>query len=68
MSYLGGLTLFIAAIIWYFSTLDKDAITQISSVASNLILFSVIIAFIVMALIKKINVYEAFIDRGKRWI
>ncbi|MEZ5106630.1 MAG: nucleoside recognition domain-containing protein [Draconibacterium sp.] len=65
LSYLGGLTVFIAAIIWYFSTLDKDAITQISNVASNVILFSVIIAFIVMALLKKVNVYEAFIDGAK---
>lgn len=65
LAYLGGLTAFIAATIWYFSTLNKDAITQISSVVSNLILFSVIIAFIVMALIKKINVYEAFIDGAK---
>jgi spore maturation protein SpmA len=65
LSYLGGLTVFIAAIIWYFSTLDKDAITQISNIASNVILFSVIIAFIVMALLKKVNVYEAFIDGAK---
>jgi spore maturation protein SpmA len=65
LSYLGGLTVFIAAIIWYFSTLDKDAITQISNVASNVILFSVIIVFIVMALLKKVNVYEAFIDGAK---
>lgn len=65
LAYLGGLTLFIAAIIWYFSTLEKDAITKISSVASNFILFSVIIVFIVMALFRKVNVYEAFIDGAK---
>ena len=65
LAYLGGLTAFIAAIIWYFSTLDKEAITQISSIISNLILFSVIVAFILMAVIKKINVYEAFIDGAK---
>ncbi len=65
MAYLGGLTLFIAGIIWYFSTLDKDTITLVSNVSSNLILFSVIIAFIVMALLRKVNVYEAFIDGAK---
>ena len=62
ISYLGGLTLFIAALIWYFSTLEKEQITQISSVISNLILFSVIIAFIVLGIRKRINVYEAFIE------
>lgn len=65
LAYLGGLTLLIAGTIWYFSTLDKDAITQISSVISNLILFTVIVTFIIMALIKRINVYEAFIDGAK---
>lgn len=65
LAYLGGLTVFIAGLIWYFSTLDKDSITLISNVASNLILFSVIAAFIVMAIIRKVNVYEAFIDGAK---
>ena len=65
LTYLGGITIFIAGVIWYFSTLDKEAITQISTVASNFILFSVIIAFILMALLKRVNVYEAFIDGAK---
>ncbi len=63
--YLGGLTLIIAAIIWYFSTLGKEAVTEISSLASNFILFSVIIAFILLAVIRRVNVYEAFIDGAK---
>jgi spore maturation protein SpmA len=65
LSYLGVLTLIIVCIIWYFSNLDKDSITQISNVASNFILFAVIVVFIVMALLKKVNVYEAFIDGAK---
>ncbi len=63
--YLGGITLFIAAVIWYFSTLDKESVTLISGLASNIILFSVIIAFIVMAVFKRVNIYEAFIDGAK---
>jgi len=65
LSYLGGLTAFIAAIIWYFSGLDKDQIQTISSVASNLIIFTVIICFIVLAFRKKVNVYDAFIEGAK---
>ncbi|MEN8117208.1 MAG: nucleoside recognition domain-containing protein [Bacteroidota bacterium] len=65
LKYLGGLTLFIVGIIWYFSTLDKEAITHVSNIASNLILFSVIVMFILMALFKKVNVYEAFIEGAK---
>ncbi len=63
--YLGGLSVVIIGIIWYFSTLDKESVTQISNVTSNFILFSIIASFILMALIKKINVYEAFIDGAK---
>jgi len=65
LAYLGGLTAVIIGVIWYFSTLDKDQITVISNVASNLILFSVIILFILLGLRKKINIYEAFIDGAK---
>jgi spore maturation protein SpmB len=65
MSYVGGLTAVITGIIWYFSGLDKDQIQVISSVVSNLIIFSVIIGFILLALKKKVNVYEAFIEGAK---
>lgn len=65
LAYLGVLTAFIAGVIWYFSTLDRDAITLISNVASNLILFSVIVGFIIMGILKKINVYESFIEGAK---
>ena len=65
LAYLLGVTVLIAGIIWYFSTLDKEMITVVSNVASNTILFSVIIAFIIMAVIRRINVYDAFIDGAK---
>jgi len=65
LSYLGGLTAIIAGIIWYFSSLDKEAISEISRLSSNIILFSVIIAFILMGVRKKINVYDAFIEGAK---
>ena len=65
LTYLGGVTAFIAAIIWYFSGLNKNQIQTISSVASNLIIFSIIISFIVLAFRKKVNVYDAFIEGAK---
>ena len=65
MAYLGGLTAIIAGIILYFSSLSKEEISVISRVASNVILFSVIISFILMALYRRINVYETFIDGAK---
>lgn len=65
LAYLSIITAFIVGMIWYFSTLDKDTITLVSNVASNLILFSIITAFIVMGIRKKINVYESFIEGAK---
>ncbi|MDP2888523.1 MAG: nucleoside recognition domain-containing protein [Bacteroidota bacterium] len=65
LAYLGGLAIFIAGIIWYFSSIEKEQIQIISSVASNLIIFSIIIIFILLALRKKVNVYDAFIEGAK---
>ena len=42
LAYLGGFTLLVAAIIWYFSTISQEQVTVISSVAGNLILFGII--------------------------
>ena len=65
LAYLGSLTAFIIGVIYYFSTLPKESITQISNVTSSIILFGVIISFILLAVRKKVNVYEAFIDGAK---
>ena len=65
MAYLGGLTLFIISLIWYFSTLDKDQITTVSNIVSNLVLFSIIISFILLGVKHKINVYDSFIEGAK---
>jgi spore maturation protein SpmA len=65
LAYLGGLTAVVAGIIIYFSFLPQEQITLISTIASNLILFSVIILFILLALRKKVNIYDAFIDGAK---
>jgi spore maturation protein SpmA len=65
LAYLGSFILVIGSILYYFTTLPQESINIISSFASNFILFSLIVGFILMALIKKINVYEAFIDGAK---
>lgn len=64
-AYIGGLTAIIAGIILYFSSLPKEKIADASTFAANFILFSIIILFIVLALIKKVNVYDAFIEGAK---
>ncbi len=65
LMYLGSLIACISGIIWYFSGLPKEQIQMISSVSSNLIIFTIIIGFILLALRKRVNVYEAFIEGAK---
>ncbi|MEA2041086.1 MAG: nucleoside recognition domain-containing protein [Bacteroidota bacterium] len=65
LTYLGGLTALIVGLIIYFSTLPQEKVTEISSVAGNVILFSIMVFFIVLAALKKVNVYEAFIEGAK---
>lgn len=65
LAYLGAIILFIAGMLYYFSTLSPAEIGKISSVAGNLILFGIIILFVTMALLRKVNVYEAFIEGAK---
>ncbi|MFO7880533.1 MAG: nucleoside recognition domain-containing protein [Bacteroidota bacterium] len=63
--FLGGLSLLIAGVIYGFSRLDADTANVVSTVTGNLILFSIIIIFIVLAVRKRVNVYETFIDGAK---
>lgn len=65
LAYLGGFTLLISSVIYYFSTIPQEQVNIISSVAGNIILFTIIISFISLAFYKKINVYDSFIDGAK---
>lgn len=65
LAYLGTLTLAIAGLVYYFSTIPQEKVAVISSIASNMLLFSVIILFISLALYRRINVYDTFIEGAK---
>ncbi len=65
MAYLGGLTLLVVGLIFGLSLLNKEQIQVVSLLMANVILFSIIVTFIVMALVKRVNVYESFIEGAK---
>ncbi len=66
MSWLIGLTGFIALLVWYFTAyLNKEQISTVSMIISNVLLFSIPVAFILGALRKKVNVFETFIEGAK---
>ena len=60
-----GLMAFVGLVIWGFGQMDKETMGTVTSVASNLILLSIIVLFIVAGLLKKVNVYDAFIEGAK---
>ena len=63
--WLGGITLAIALLIGYMSTLPKDEMITFSNVFSNSLLLIIIISFMAGAVYKKVNVFEAFIEGAK---
>ena len=65
ISWIGGITAAIGALVWYVSTLSREEMMVFSSIFSNALLLTIIIAFIGGALYKKVNVFEAFIDGAK---
>jgi len=65
LAYLGGATVLIAGMVTYFSSLDAAAMTRQSAIVSNVLLFGIIVSFLVMALLRRINAYEAFIEGAR---
>ncbi|MEH6595245.1 MAG: nucleoside recognition domain-containing protein [Colwellia polaris] len=56
----------IAAIVVYFSTLSAQLLAQQSSLMGNLLIFSTLISFLLLALKRKVNVYDSFIEGAKQ--
>jgi spore maturation protein SpmA len=65
LAYLVGVTSLVGAIIYYFSQLPQEQVETVSNVAANVILFGVIAGFIFLAMIRRVNVYAAFIEGAK---
>jgi spore maturation protein SpmB len=65
IAYMGGFAAIIGIMIYYFSSLPKEKISVISTFAANFILISIIMLFIILAAVKRVNVYDAFIEGAK---
>ena len=62
---LGGLALFVGLVLWAALSLPQEVVGRWSSVLAAVILMGVICWFIIAGIIKKINVYDAFIEGAK---
>ncbi len=64
-AWLGGIAAAVALVTWFFSSLPDDKVAIYSTFGANLILFSVIIAFIAGGIRRRIKVYDVFIEGAK---
>ena len=65
ITWLVGMGAIIAGIVWVFSGMEGPQVERYSSLVANFLLFSVIILFLSAGAIKKINMYEAFIEGAR---
>ena len=65
MLFLFGVALFLAAGTWGVASLSRVQVELFSTTLANVLLFSIIVLFIVSGMLRKVNVYEAFIEGAK---
>lgn len=62
---LGGMCVAVAAVIWGFGQMDKDRMNLVSTSVANILLMTIIVAFILASMRRRVNVYDAFIEGAK---
>ncbi len=65
VAWLGGLSACVIAIMIYFSHLTAEAIGTTSLFISGIVLLGLIVAFMALAVYKKVQAYEAFVEGAK---
>jgi spore maturation protein SpmA len=66
ISWLGGISCIIGLIVFGFTRLTAPQMAVASSLTGNILLLSIIATFMIGGLVKKVNVYEAFIEGAKQ--
>lgn len=65
LGFFGGIIALIALVVLCVKSFPQEQVSVYSSLIANCLLFSIIIAFIMAGIRKKINVYDAFIEGAK---
>ena len=63
--FLGTLCVLVAGVIWGFSQMSSETMNTVSTLFANILLCTVIVIFILSGVLKKVNVYDAFIEGAK---
>ena len=60
-----GIIAFVAVVIWGFGQMSAETMGTVTSIAGPVILLGVIVTFIVAGMVRRVNVYDAFIEGAK---
>ena len=60
-----GLCLLVSGIIWMGAQVDRETMNTWSTVVANVVLFTIIVAFLFSGLRRRINVYDSFVEGAK---
>jgi spore maturation protein SpmA len=65
LAYLGGMTALVAGLVGYFLRLPREAMETQSALLANLLIFTLIVAFFALAVRRRVNLYETFVEGAK---
>lgn len=65
LAAIGGLLLAVGGSVYGLSGLDAQTLQTVTTVVSSLILMSIIVSFLLAGVVKKLNVYDVFIEGAK---
>lgn len=65
LGVIAGATAFVGGLLYLSTTVSQEQLTLYSSILSSLLLLGLIVWFIIKGMVKKINVYDAFIEGAK---
>lgn len=65
LGFFGIVIALLAGIVWLVGSFSQEQVSFYSSFFANCLLFSIIIAFMIAGLRKKVNVYDAFVEGAK---
>jgi spore maturation protein SpmA len=66
LAWLAGAGLFLGGLMALLASLSATALAAFSSLAGNLVLFATILLFVVAGLVRRVPVYEAFIEGARQ--
>ncbi len=65
LAWMAGISAVVGGLAWHFAHLPAAMMTAQSSLSSNFLLLALLVIFLLGAMVKKVNAYEAFIEGAK---